>query len=415
MNETTLAIHGGKPVKAEILLPAMPGALELGKEEEAAVINVIRSQRLGRYGSPWGTPSQVEALEKLFADHMKSKYCLAVSSGTAALHCALVGLGIGPGDEVIVPAYTWMSTATTVCNVGAVPVVADVDISLTLDPDDIERRISPYTRAIMVVHMRGASARMDRIQAIVKKHNLFIIEDVAQAMGGSFHGNRLGTIGDIGCFSMQTFKILCVGEGGFVTTQDEKIFKKVSKFHGAPPEDQPTLSLNYKMSELQGAIGIVQLTRLERMLTRMRRAKREVKEAIVEVAKNKPIQIREDVDAEGDTGISITIFAETPEKSDAISDAFSAEHIGNFRLYRPGKPDLHLYKHWTAIMNQQALNERGGPWRFAQRKIEYAPNMCPRAVDLLGRSIDISISPQFTEKDIQDTIMGIKKVLIQLA
>ncbi len=410
-----LAIQHGIPAKTSAALPMMPGALEIGAEEEQAVMNVIRSHRLGRYASPWETASQVTALEQRFAEYMKSPTCLAVSSGTAALHCALVGLGIGPGDEVIVPAYTWMSSATAVCNVGAVPIIADIDATLTIDPTRLEDHITPYTRAILVVHMRGAPARMDAIQTIAKRHDLLLIEDTAQAMGASFHGRRLGTIGDIGCFSLQSYKILCTGEGGLLLAHNEAALKKAIAFHGAPPGEHPMLSMNYRMSELTGAVGLVQLRRLDGMLERMRHAKRRVRESLEEIALRKPIELREEVDSRGDAAVSVTFFAESSEKANIISDALCAENIGNFRLYRPGIPDFHFFKCWTDIMNKQPLSPYGGPWRFARREIAYATDMCPRATNLLGRAIDININPQFSKVDIDETIRGLYKVLSRLA
>ena len=172
-----------------------PGGLKIGSEEEAAVLEVIRNQRLFRYYGPNPGPSKVEELEKAFAAFMGTKYAMAVTSGTAALICALIGLGVGPGDEVIVPAFTWIASASAVVAVGAVPVIAEVDQSLTLDPAAIEAQITPYTKVIMPVHMRGGPSRMDAIMEVARKHNLKVIEDTAQADGASYKGRRSGNLG----------------------------------------------------------------------------------------------------------------------------------------------------------------------------------------------------------------------------
>lgn len=414
-----LAIYGGRPAKQTPPLPMMPGALELGKPEQRAVLEVVHSQCLGRYVSPWATKSYVEILEHRFKEFTASPYCLAVSSGTAALHCALVGLGVGPGDEVIVPAYTWMGSATAVCLAGAVPIIADVDETLNLDPLDVERRITPYTRAIMVVHMRGAPARMRALQDVATKHNLLIIEDVAQAMGASFQEQKLGRFGNAGCFSLQTYKIITTGEGGLVLMQNEEVYHRARSLHGTPPHlvDEPyiMLSTNYKMSELNGAVGVTQLDRLDGMLQKMRWAKSLIYDELRDIALHRAITLREIVDPQGDAAVSATIFAETPQTADLISDALIAENIGNYRLYRPGIPDYHLYLHWVPIMNQRSHNPHGGPWQLAQREIRYTANMCPRAVDLLSRAIDINVYPQFTERELQETIVGLRKVLNKLA
>ena len=219
-----LAIHGGAPAMRSPLPPMYPGGLRIGEEEEAAVLTALRSKRLFRYYGPDSGPSQVQAFEQAFAVHMDVKYALAVTSGTAALMCALVGLGIGPGDEVIVPAYTWIASASAVFAVGAVPVIAAVDRSLTLDPASVEANLTAYTKAIIVVHMRGAPAAMDALQAIAAAHGLAIIEDAAQACGGSYHGKRLGTIGAVGAFSFQYNKVITSGEGGMLVTNDDAIY-----------------------------------------------------------------------------------------------------------------------------------------------------------------------------------------------
>ena len=165
----------------------------------------------------------MEQLEQSFSKFMGSRYGMAVTSGTAALMCGLAGLGIGPGDEVIVPAYTWIASASAVVAVGAVPIMAEVDASLTLDPVDVEKKISPYTRAILPVHMRGAACRMDELLKIARAHNLSVLEDTAQANGASYQGRRLGTIGDVGAFSLQFNKIMTSGEGGMLLTNDPDI------------------------------------------------------------------------------------------------------------------------------------------------------------------------------------------------
>src|SRR4051812_9489714 len=168
--------------------PMFPGGMLIGQEEEDAVLEVLRSKRLYRYYGPQAGPSKAAELERSFSAVMNSQYSQAVTSGTAALICALRGVGVGAGDEVIVPGYAWIACAAAVLGVNAVPVIAEIDESLTLDPADVERKVTPYTKAIMAVHMRGAQARLDELLAIAKKNNLKVVEDVAQAMGGSYKG-----------------------------------------------------------------------------------------------------------------------------------------------------------------------------------------------------------------------------------
>ncbi len=176
-----------------------PGGMTIDQEEEAAVLEVLRNKRLYRYNGPHKT-QRIESgeLEKAFAEHKGVKYAQAVNSGTSALICGLAGIGVGPGDEVIVPAFTWIASAAAVLAVGAVPIVAEVDESLLMDPNDVEQKITPYTKAIMPVHMRGAPCRMDEILAVAHKHNLSVIEDTAQANGASYKGQALWHAGRCG-------------------------------------------------------------------------------------------------------------------------------------------------------------------------------------------------------------------------
>src|SRR5437764_9250346 len=181
-----------------------------GATEREALLQAFENENLFRYLRE--DESQVRVFERRFAELMGAPYCLAVSSGTAALICGLVGLGLGPGDEVILPGYTYISSAAAILNVRAVPVIAEVDDSLTLDPADVERKITPSTRAIMPVHMRGVPSQMEELLRIASARGIAVIEDTAQACGGSYRGRRLGTLGQVGCFSLQHYKIITSGE-----------------------------------------------------------------------------------------------------------------------------------------------------------------------------------------------------------
>ncbi len=215
MSKEKLALYGGTPARTAPWPRTFPGALDMGDEEAQAVMEVLQSRNLFRYAGPSDVaPHKVKDFEKAFAAHLGARYVLGVTSGTAALMTALAAAGIGPGDEVIIPAYTWIATATAVVWNMGIPIIAEVDETLTLDPDDVARRITPRTRAIIPVHMRGAPCNMDAFTALARKHNLRLIEDVAQANGGSYHGQRLGTFGDLGAFSLQFYKMSTTGERG---------------------------------------------------------------------------------------------------------------------------------------------------------------------------------------------------------
>ena len=421
-SQARLALDGGTPAKQRPDPPMYPGGMEIDDEEVQAVLEVLHSKRLFRYYGPTEGPSKVRELEEAFAAFMKTEYALAVTSGTAALTCALHALGIGPGDEVIVPAYTWIASAAAVITAGAIPIMAEVDESLLLDPADVEAKITPYTKAIMPVHMRGAPCKMDELLAIARKHNLKVIEDTAQADGASYKGRRLGSLGDVGCFSLQFNKIITAGEGGMVITNDQEIWQRALLYHDVAgprmfkvPSEKLLIGTNYRMPELLGAVALVQLRRLDGLLEAMRERKRMLKAGMADVAKRKGITFRQIVDEEGEAAIALVFFAENADAAGRIAQALRAENIGASTLYRPDAHDYHVYVHWTPIMEKRTWSPNGGPWRDAQRPIEYHKDMCPRTLDLLGRAVHLNVNPLLTNEDVEETIEGVNRVLEALA
>ena len=417
-----LAIKGGAPAKQNPDPPMYPGGMEIGDEEEQAVLEVLRAKRLFRYYGPGEADSKASQLERAFAEKTGARYAVAVTSGTAALVCGLQGIGIGPGDEVIVPAYTWIASASAVVAAGGIPVIAEVDETLLLDPADVKRKISPYTKAIMPVHMRGAACRMDELMALANEHGLKVIEDVAQANGGSYKGQALGTFGDVGCYSLQFNKIITSGEGGMVVTNDESVWKRTNMYHdviGALRLEFDAAELlcgvNYRMPELLAAVALVQLRRLDGLIDAMRQRKRMLKAGIEDVTRRKGISFRELADPEGDTAIATVFFMDSAAQADAVSQALRAENIGAGTLYRPEGIDYHVYANWLPIINRRTWTNAGGPWRWAQREIEYRPDMCPRSLDLLGRAVHLNVSPLLTNEDVEETIEGLNRVLEVMA
>ena len=417
-----LAIDGGVPAKQRPDPPMYPGGMLIDQEEEQAVIEVLRTKRLFRYYGPSEGPSKVEELERAFAAHIGTTRALAVTSGTAALICGLQGIGISPGDEVIVPAYTWISSPASVLSVGGVPVIAEVDESLTLDPVDVEAKITPHTKAVMLVHMRGAPCRMNELMDVARRHDLRVIEDTAQANGGSYRGRRLGSIGDVGCFSLQLNKIITSGEGGIVTTDGEEVWKRAVMYHdviGGLRNDFPTDEIiwgtNYRMPELLAAVALVQLRRLDGLLAAMRGRKRLLTSGMQEVALRKGISFREITDRQGDTAIALIFFVDSPATAGRAAEALRAENIGASVMYHPERSDYHIYAHWTSIMEKRTWTPEGGPWRWARRDVQYRGDMCPRTLDLLGRAVHLDISPLLTNEDVEETLDGLNRVLNALA
>jgi len=348
---------------------------------------------------------------------MGAQKAIAVSSGTAALMCGLAGIGVGPGDEVIVPAYTWIASASAVVMMGGIPILAEVDDTLTLNPADVERKVTPRTKAIMPVHMRGAPARLDELLALARARGLRVIEDAAQADGGGYRGQRLGTLGDVGCFSLQFNKIITCGEGGMVITSDAEIHKRAVMFHDTigglrnnVPDDEILMGMNFRMPELTAAVALVQLGRLDGLIDEMLTRKHALKAGIADALARAGGHFRGVTDIEGDTGISLIFFLPSAELADRAIQALRAENVGAGGMYRPDRIDYHVYPHWGPIMERRTWSEQGGPWRWGA-PVEYRADMCPQTLDLLRRAIHLDVNPLFTTEDIDETIHGLNKVL----
>jgi dTDP-4-amino-4,6-dideoxygalactose transaminase len=420
--EQKLAIDGGTPAKQRPDPPMYPGGMAIAEEEEAAVLEVLRAKRLFRYYGPGDAPSKVAALEEAFIQKKGKRYAVAVTSGTASLLAGLQGIGVGPGDEVILPAYTWIASAAAVVAAGGIPIVAEVDETLLLDPADVERKITPHTKAIMPVHMRGAPCRMDELLAVAQQHDLKVIEDTAQANGGSYKGRPLGSMGDVGCFSLQFNKIITSGEGGMVVTDDESIWKRANMYHdviGALhhgyDREELLCGMNLRMPEMSAAVSLVQLGRLDGLIHAMQERKRMLKAGMADVLQRKGLSFREIVDPDGDAAIATIFFMDSPDAAGRVVEALRAENIGAGRLYTPDKLDYHVYAHWVPIIEQRTWTADGGPWRWARREISYSHDMCPRSLDLLGRAVHLDVSPLLTNEDVEETIEGVNRVLEALA
>lgn len=422
MTNQKLAIDGGEASVTTPLPEMFPGGMRIGAAEEEAVLEVLRAKRLFRYYGPNPGPSKVEELEQSFARFMGRKYAVAVTSGTAALICGLQGLGIGPGDEVIVPGYTWIASASAVVAVGAVPVLADVDASYTLDAADFERKITPYTKAVIPVHMRGAPCNMDAIMAVARKHSLKVLEDTAQANGASYHGKRLGSIGDVGAYSLQFNKIITSGEGGMVTTDDEMVHERIQMYQDVVggirnhiPDDQILPGINFRMPELLGAVALTQLKRLEQLLTDMRQRKQMIKQSMADVARRKGIDFRVMNDAEGDASLAIIFNAPDASTAQRVTAALNAEGVESFVMFHPEHVDYHVYYHWTPILQQRTWTENGGPWKNHPRKVTYHLDDCQRTLDLLARSVHIDVSPDLSNSQVEEVAEALNKVINAVA
>jgi 8-amino-3,8-dideoxy-alpha-D-manno-octulosonate transaminase len=409
-----LAIDGGTPVLTDPLPQSLHGVLDIGEEERKAVDAVLRRRTIFRFLNDEEV-SESTQLEKAYRELCGVEYALAVGGGgTCALIAALVGLGIGSGDEVIVPGYTYIATASACLTVGAIPILAEVDDSLTIDPADIERRITPYTRAVIPVHMRGTPADMDPIMGIAKKHDLRVLEDVAQANGASYKGRVLGSIGDAGAFSLQHYKVITAGEGGIITTNSLDVFKRAAIKHDSAMqfwrEDEEWESFageNYRMCELRAALGLVQFSRMQGLVAACRTVKRTLRRGTEECALVQPQAIRCE---DGDIGTIFCFFLPDADTAKRFSAALNAEGVKNGTIFDKTIPDRHIYRHWDYVMEKRTSDHTGWPWTAAHREIEYSKDMLPKTLELLGRSITIGINQHWSEGQAELVAEAIRKV-----
>jgi 8-amino-3,8-dideoxy-alpha-D-manno-octulosonate transaminase len=402
--DLTLARDGGSPARTRPEAPMFPGGMEVATEELEALRRVIESKNLFRYYGVGDGPAEVASFEREFAGQMGSKHALCLNAGSSALICALIGAGVGEGDEVIIPAYTWNATPNAVLAARATPVLAEVDESLTLDPQDVERRITPRTRAILPVHMRGAPAAMDELTTIAERHELVLVEDVCQAAGATFNGRRLGTFGDAGAFSLQFNKIITTGEGGVLITDRDDLLDLALDVHDCANSVRRGIGLpkfagfNFRASELTGAVARVQLRRLDGLLERMRANHARLSSHV----RGLPgLTLRHANDNGGDAGIALIAFAEDAERARDAVDALNAEGVLAMRIYDPDTPDLHVYPYWAPVL--AALETAGQP-----------PPDCPNTLDLLERSIHVDVSPLCDEQDLDEIAFAFEKVAKQV-
>jgi dTDP-4-amino-4,6-dideoxygalactose transaminase len=416
-----LAIEGGPRAKTTPNIHMFPGGMEIGEEERNEILEVLDHKYLFRYYGPEDFPSKVRQLEVEFGKLIGTKYALAVNSCTSALISSLVAVGVGPGDEVIVPGYTFFASAASVIAAKAIPIIAEVDDSLTLDPKDFEAKITKRTKAVIPVHMRGAPCDMDAVMAIARKRGIKVVEDVAQACGGGYHGARLGSFGDCNAFSLQYHKIITAGEGGMVTTNDERLYDRAQAYHdtaacwrpdrfGLPRyEGEVFPGVNFRMSELAGAVALAQVRKLDGLIAGMRRNKKRIKDQIADLP---GITFRRLNDPDGDTAIALIFFLPDREITARFAQALQAEGVGAACIYDKGIPDWHIYAHWKHIIEKVTATPEGCPYTcpYYGKTVEYSADMCPNTLDYLSRSIHIDIPPQMTAEDCDMVAKGIRKV-----
>lgn len=376
----------------------------IGQEEIDAVARVVARKELFKT-TPDG---ETENFEKELKAFMNVDYTLSMTSGMAALTSALVAMGIGPGDEVIVPAYTYIATAMAVISAGAMPVVADIDATLMLDADAVEKAITPKTKAIIPVHMMGYVVNMDKIMAVAKKHNLLVLEDACQCVGGKFGGKRVGTIGDTGAFSFNFFKNISAGEGGAFFTNTREYFEKALIYHdscacayfGNQLENFTTerfCGTEVRTNEFASAILRAQLARLDGIIEDLHKNKKIFKEMLAPYFNFIP-----ENDPEGSCATAITLQFGSPEETNEIRDRVKEAGSG---ISIPANMGKHIYSAWDIIIEKRgALHPLMNPFNFEANKGAkvYKEGDLPVSDRILSSCAHININPDWTEAEMEE-------------
>ncbi len=359
-----------------------PGAFLVGEEERREVEEILQSGYLSRYGS-LDNPDfkqKVATLEKMFARQIGVKHCLAVNGGTSAIMASLAALEIRPGAEIIVPGYTYIATMSAVIAVGGKPVLAEVDDSLTLDPDDLQRKITDKTQGVIPVHMLGNPCDMDRIMAVAEAHRLFVLEDGCQALGAGYKGKSVGSFGDMGAFSLNVNKTITAGDGGLVVTNDQRLYERAFGFHdqghipsllGVEFGARTIIGINLKLNELTGAFAIGQLRKLDHIIQTLKAKKTRFKDAIV-AGGIRNVAFRKINDPDECHTILTVLFQDAPTAREA------ARALGTITVAESG---------WHVYTNMEHLLA----YRDAHGNRPYRRRMLPHTDDILSRAVNLSV------------------------
>ncbi|GAK59548.1 DegT/DnrJ/EryC1/StrS aminotransferase [Candidatus Vecturithrix granuli] len=359
-----------------------PGAYLVGEEERREVEDVLETGYVSRYGTADNLKfkRKVVTLEQEFAKYSGVKHCVALSGGTGAIMAALVALGVGPGVKVLVPGYTFVASISAVISVGGQPILTEIDESLTMDPQDLEKKITKETKVIMPVHMLGNPCDMDAIMEVAKKHELLVLEDCCQALGASYKGKKVGSIGDIGAFSLNINKTITCGDGGLVTTNDQHLYERAFGFHdqghlplrmGVEIGKRSLIGINLRLNELTGAFALGQLQKLDHILQTLRAKKTQFKHAIL-AGDIKNMTFRKINDPDECHTLLTVLFKDAPTAQRV------AETLGTTTLDHSG---WHVYNNMEQIL---AYTDSAG------NKL-YHKYMLPQTDDILSRAINLSV------------------------
>ena len=391
----------------------MPGFEIFGDEEKKQVADVLETGVLFRYGFEGARNGHFKALEfeKKLCQITNSKYSHLCSSGTAALCTALNACGIGAGDEVIVPPFTFVATFEAVINAGAIPVFGEIDETLCLNPDKLSDVITSKTRAVVPVHMCGSMARIDEIKNVCDKKGLVLLEDACQSIGATYQGKALGTFGLAGCFSFDSVKTVTCGEGGGIITDNKQVYEKADQYAdhghdhlGGPDrgaDDHPIIGTNYRISELNAAVGLAQLNKLDQILDTQRKNKFAIKDAMADLPE---VSFRYIPDAKGDSATFLSFFLPTENRAKQIAQNLAENGVGSPYWY---DNNWHYYKKWHHLKEMKRSAKLS--FELADNLPDYKNIVLEESDNIIKRTISMQIMLSWTKQDLENRIQAIIK------
>jgi len=397
----------------------MAGAELIGKEEIKEVMDVLETGILMRYGFDKERKGiyKVREFEQAFAKYCGTDYALGVTSGSSALQVALTAMDVGPGDDVLVPAFTFLATYEAVMEVGAIPIMVDIDDTLNFDPLEIEKKKTPYTKAVIPVHMCGSAANIDKIVDVARKNKLLVLEDNAQGCGASYKGKKLGSFGDMGTFSFDYVKTVTTGEGGMVITNNKEFYLRSEWYHDHGHDHNPKVSralegrtilgFNFRINELQGALGLAQLRKLDYLIGEQKKNKKFIMDVLANVS---GVKFRVKPDPEGDSATFLAFNLPSEDQAQKFQNLLAAEGVDTVCYKR----NLwHYVPNWEHFLAKSTANSKKYPFTNPtyKGKVEYKRENIPQAEDILGRTLVMGISVKMS----QEKLDGIRKGIEQAA
>lgn len=421
-----LAIDGGIPVRTEPLPWEFPGASFIGDEELELVTQVVKAHSPFRFYGPHAQ-HMVDQLEQEWCQSYGHRHALGVSSGSAALTIAMSALNLGPGDEVLVPGYLWVSCVSAIVRAGAIPRLVDIDDTFCMSPTDLQNKISPHSRAVLCVHMSGAPGHIRDIAAICKRNHLALIEDCAQAAGASVNGQAVGRFGDIGVFSFQLNKNMTAGEGGMIVCDDDALFDRIVALHDlgyartpagrldTSNEQAQLWGVGARMAELTGAMALAQSRKLGAITSAMRHAQWTIRRALADTP---GLTFRHVPEPTGDAGPFLLMLMADESRAARFVAALNAEGIrgpvGSLTCVTLKDWGLHWYSNIPSLVYKRSNSRDGFPWTHPDNAFAtgytYDKGSLTTCDDYQARGALLTIASTLSEQDVSDIITAIKKV-----